>query len=113
MINEAERVTLKVEVIDAETRQLLPHRVHIDDAEGNYYPPDGHFDIEPANWNTNNVSYEPDTINDGYDWAMIPEGRFTVPLRAGDGIQMKISHGLEYPLEVVKLDLSGMAVRSC
>ena len=37
-------------------------------------PLDGHFDIEPANWNTNNLSYEPETINDGCDWAMVPDG---------------------------------------
>jgi hypothetical protein len=108
-IDPSDRVTLEAEVIDEATGQLLPHRVHIDDADGNYYPPDGHFDIEPSNWNTNNVSYEPDTINDGYDWAMIPEGRFTVQLRARAGIQVKIAHGLEYPLTVVKLNLAGMA----
>lgn len=107
-IEPAERVTLVVKVVDDSTSQLLPHRVHIDDAGGNYYPPDGHFDIEPSDRNTNNVSFEPDTINDGYDWAMIPEGTFVVQLRARDDIQLKLSHGLDYPIEVVKLDLAGM-----
>ena len=108
-IDPAEQVTLEVEVLDEDTKQLLPHRVHIDDQEGNYYPPEGHFDIEPANWNTNNVSYEPDTINDGYDWAMIPEGKFKVRLRAHNSIQMKFARGLEYAIKIVNLDLADMA----
>lgn len=108
-IDPAEQVTLEVTVLDADSKQLLPHRVHIDDADGNYYPPEGHFDIEPATWNTNNVSYEPDTINDGYDWAMIPEGRFKVRVRARSSVLLKFAHGLEYPITVVKLDLADMA----
>ena len=108
-INPENRVILEAKVIDKATGKLLPHRVHMDDADGNYYPPDGHFDIEQPSANTNNVSYEPDTINDGYNWAMIPKGRFNVALRALDGIEVRISHGLEYPLEVVRLDLAGMA----
>lgn len=108
-IDPATRVTLEVEVIDEATKHVLPHRVHVDDADGRYYPPDGHFDIEPPRANTNNVSYEPDTINDGYDWAMIPEGRFTVQIPARADIQLKIAHGLEYPLTVVEIDLTGMA----
>jgi len=109
VIDPARRVALEVKVIDETTQQILPHRVHVDDAAGMYYPPNGHFDIEPRQGNTNNVSYEPDTINDGYDWAMIPEGRFTVQVPAQANIQFKIAHGLEYPLTVVELDLSAMA----
>ena len=58
---------------------------------------------------TNNVSYEPDTINDGYDWAMIPKGEFKVRVRARSSIQMKFAHGLEYPITNVSLDLAKMA----
>jgi hypothetical protein len=108
-IDASEQVTLKVKVVDEETAELLPHRVHVEDADGNYYPPEGHFDIEPAAWNTNNVSYEPDTINEGYDWAMIPNGEFKVRVRARDSIQMKFAHGLEYPITNVSLDLAEMA----
>ena len=108
-IDPKDRVILEARVIDKATRQLLPHRVHIDDSDGNYYPPDGHFDIKQPSANTNNVSYEPDTNNDGYDWAMIPEGRFTVALRALNGIEVKISRGLEYPVDVAAVDLDGMA----
>jgi len=108
-IDPAEQVILEVTVLGTDSRQLLPHRVHVDDADGNYYPPEGHFDIEPANWNTNNVSYEPDTINDGYDWAMIPEGKFKVRVRASNSVQLKFAHGLEYPITIVSLDLAEMA----
>ena len=108
-IDASERVTLVGTVIDVDTRRLLPHRVHIDDPQGVYYPPAGHADIDPSRSNTNNVSYEPNTINDGYDWAMIPEGKFTVALRAVDGVHVRVSHGLEYPLKTFTLNLAGKA----
>ncbi|MHC4996470.1 MAG: CehA/McbA family metallohydrolase [Planctomycetota bacterium] len=104
-----QHVTLEVSVVDADTGAPLPHRVHIDDADGTYYPPRGHFDIEPPNSNSNNVSYEPDTTNDGYDWAMIPETQFIADVPAHANIQMKFSRGLEYPIQTVTLDLSNKA----
>lgn len=106
-IDPTNRVVLSAKVVDADSGKVLPFRVHIEDAEGNYFPPTGHFDIESPDWNSNNVSYEPDTSNDGYDWAMIPEGRFTVELPAVDGLQVRVSHGLEYPLTTFPLDLAG------
>jgi hypothetical protein len=109
VIDVSERVAVKVKVVDADTGRKLPHRVHIDDPAGTYFPPDGHFDIVPPRWNSNNVSEEPDTSNDGYDWAMIPEGAFTVSLPARDDIHVRISHGLEYPLATFQLNLAGKA----
>ncbi len=104
-----ERVLLQVAVVDEDTRKKLPHRVHIDDPDGVYYPPEGHYDIVPPRWNSNNVTREPDTCNDGYDWAMIPSGSFTVALPAKDNLQVRISHGLEYPLATFRLDLADSA----
>lgn len=109
VITDEDLVTLKATVVDADTGVHLPHRVHIAGPDGEYYPPEGHTDIEMSHSNTNNVSFEPDTINDGYDWAMRPDGAFTVRLRARDNIKVRISHGLEYPLETVELSLAESA----
>lgn len=112
VIDAADRVTVNAVVVDADTKRKLPHRVHIDGPMGTYFPPDGHFDIVPPRWNSNNVSHEPDTSNEGYDWAMIPEGSFTVSLPARDDIHVRVSHGLEYPLKTFQLNLAGMAGRT-
>jgi hypothetical protein len=103
------RVILKAVVIDADTGEVLPHRVHISDGEGIYYPPEGHKDISTIRWHSNNVSYEPDTSNDGYNWAMIPGGRFQVALPDRNEVRVRISHGLEYPLKTFALNLSDKA----
>ncbi|MGB0579164.1 MAG: hypothetical protein ACPGVU_05620, partial [Limisphaerales bacterium] len=58
-------------VVDADSGAVLPHRVHIEDGDGTYYPPKGHEDIGVIRWHSSNVSYVPDTSNDGYNWAMI------------------------------------------
>ena len=105
----AERVTLKVKLVDADTKRLLPHRVHIEDADGNYYPPEGHLEIEEPRWHTTNVSYEPNVINRGKVWAMIESGSFTVHLRARKGYKLQVSHGLEYEQKTFTLDLADMA----
>lgn len=106
-IDPAQKVVVQASVHDADTQQILPFRVHVEGPHGTYYPPVGHFDIELPNWNSSNVSYEPDTNNDGYDWAMIPEGKFAIELPAVDGIRVRVSHGLEYPLTTFELDLAG------
>ena len=70
--------------------------------------PKGIRTLKTPRSNTSNVSVEPDTINDGYNWAMIPEGKFTVRLPAQPKIQVRVSHGLEYPLATFELNLAEM-----
>ena len=106
-IDPAHRVVVRISVHDSDTQKMIPIRVHVEDHRGNYFPPVGHYDITLPNWNSSNVSYEPDTNNDGYDWAMIPEGKFTIELPAVDGLKVRVSHGLEYPLETFELNLAG------
>ena len=108
-IPAAERVVVAVKVVDAETGAALPHRVRILDAEGKYYPPQGHLAIDWPKRHTNNVSYEPDVSNRGKVWAMIEDGRFSVHLRATDGIRVMVEHGLEYERAKFALDLTGQA----
>ena len=96
-------------VVDADSGAVLPHRVHIEDGDGTYYPPKGHEDIGVIRWHSSNVSYVPDTSNDGYNWAMIPKGRFTVIVPNRRDIQVRISHGLEYPLKTFSLSLAKSA----
>lgn len=108
-IPKERRVVLKVVVVDEKTGEVLPHRVHIEDRAGTYYPPKGHRDVGALRWHSNNVSYEPDVSNDGYVWAMIPSGRFDVSLPDEPDIQIRVSHGLEYPIRTVSVNLTGKA----
>ena len=102
-------VIVKVNVVGAETKKALPHRVSIVDAKGKYYPPEGHVKLAKIRGNNSNISSEPDTHTRGTDWAMIAQGTFTVHLRAGDGYKVRISHGLEYEMGKFTFDLAGKA----
>lgn len=109
-IPENERVILEIRVVDADTGEVLPHRVRITDAQGRYYPPLGHSELNELEGHVDNVTLEPDLVNRGNrTWAMIEEGSFSVPLRAIDGYTVRLSHGLEYDRPVVALDLRGKA----
>lgn len=109
-IPDEEAVMLAVRVVDADSGSVLPHRVRITDAEGRYYPPEGHTELGELEGHVNNVTLEPDLINrGGRGWAMIEDGGFRARVRAIDGYAIRVAHGLEYERPVLGLNLKGMA----
>ena len=104
-----ELVILKGAVVDAETGRPAPCRVHIEDAEGRYCAPEGHQFISGEKIYTTGVDDEPDIVNRSHIWAMLPDGNFTVRLRAADGYSVQLEHGLEYDRAVETVDLANDA----
>ncbi|MCL5271323.1 MAG: CehA/McbA family metallohydrolase [bacterium] len=101
------RVKIIGHIVDAVTSEPLAFRVHIENAEGVYFPPEGHLAIDDPKQNNQGIRFEPDVINRGKNWAFIEDGTFTVELPAMDGYTFEFVRGLEYERPVIKVDLAG------
>ncbi|NKB72222.1 MAG: hypothetical protein GKR89_34520 [Candidatus Latescibacteria bacterium] len=108
-----EQVALYLRVVEEGSGRMLPHRLRIVDGEGGYYPPNGHLDIDAGVFRPGRVvANEPDVIDGGRDWAIVPEGVSTVVLPARSDLQVHVSHGPEFRLLQRRLDLSNLARQS-
>ncbi len=101
-----ETVLLKAEVVDADTGESLPCRIHIEDAEGKYYAPAGHVELPKERIYNSNISHEPDLNNRGKGWALLEDGRFEASLPAADDLSIEIVRGLEYERPRLQIDLA-------
>ncbi|MFC1735895.1 CehA/McbA family metallohydrolase [Candidatus Hydrogenedentota bacterium] len=98
-------VSFQGKVVDADTGKPIGFRLHIEDKDGNYWPPKGHLAIEQPQKNDNGITSEPDVINRGKIWACIEDGEFEIDLPAQDGYKVELVRGLEYNRPVLSLDL--------
>ena len=102
-----DNVTLRGTVVDAESNQPIACRIHVENADGVYYAPQGHRAIAPPARNNAGVEYEPDVTNRGKIWASLEDGSFSADLPAVDGYRVEIVRGLEYERPILTLDLAG------
>jgi len=86
-----ERQWVQVTVVDAETGQPTPVRLHMSGARGEYLPPYGHHAQINANWFED---YGADLLFAGRNYAYVP-GRFTTDLPVGD-LYVEMHKGFEY-----------------
>jgi hypothetical protein len=102
-----ENVTLRGTVVDADTGEPIACRVHVENSDGIYYAPEGHWAIAVPPKNDSGIEYEPDVTNNGKIWAVLEGGVFTVSLPAVDGYKIEPVRGLEYDFPSFTLDLEG------
>ena len=100
-------VVLRGRVVDADSSEPLPCRVHIEGPDGKYYAPEGHVELPDKRQYNNNIEHEPDVRNGSKCWAVLEDGAFEVKLPAVDGVRLEAVRGLEYERTRLRLDLSG------
>ena len=83
--------SLEVEIVDAEDGQSISSRMHVEDAEGRYWAPEGHMNEVPTGWRED-VGH--DVVVAGRTWAYVP-GRVRLQLPPGS-YSMEVTRGFEY-----------------
>jgi len=102
-----DKVEITIRVTDAESGELLPHRLSIEAAGGIVHFPEERGPHARRTRLRAGDRSELEVIDGGRVWSLQPEGTARLYLPAEDGFVVRVRHGLEYERLVHELDLSG------
>ena len=100
------KVEIAIQVVDAETGELLPHRISVENAQGILHFPQNRGPRARRKRRQDGDQTELEVIDGARVWSLQPAGTAFLRLPATDGFVLRIQHGLEYERLTESLDLA-------